>query len=560
MVGSADFYNEPISGQVNMAISPRQPGSAIKPLTYLAAFEKGWTPATLIWDVPTEFTPSGLPDDAGPVYQPVNYTGDFSGPVTVRTALANSLNIPAVKALEFVKIYDDPVTPHEDGLLAMARRVGITTLSRPDYGLSLTLGGGEVTLLDLTNFYAVLANNGRLNRPASILRIEDKDGNLIFENTPPIGDQVVRPEHAFLITSILSDQAARRPVFGRNSVLDLPFQAAVKTGTTNDFRDNWTIGYTPDVSVGVWVGNADYTPMKGTTGLTGAAPIWSSVMQKVIEHLTDNSPSSFVRPGGIVEHSICKLSGTFPGPQCDEQVVEMFAFDQPPLPKEEDLIQEITVDQWTGLRASADCNEFVESSRVLNVKDASGRKWLRKDPAGQAWAQTHGFENDIRFMPSRACKADDPRPRLAFISPINGERITNNPLGIYIIADATQWFNWVRLDFGFGLNPRRWQALEQRNSPVKEPGLFYEWDLTELPPGPVTLRLLMQSTEGTSVELKIPLDLQVPTPTPTPTPTPIPTETPTPTLTETPTSSPTQVPPDTLTPSPSPEPTITPTP
>ena len=540
MVGSADFYNEPISGQVNMAISPRQPGSTIKPLTYLAAFEKGWTPSTLIWDVPTEFTPSGLPEDSGPIYKPVNYTGDFAGPVTVRTALANSLNIPAVKTLEFVGIYDNPATPQEDGLLALARRMGITTFDRPDYGLSLTLGGGDVTLLELTNFYATLANSGRSTKPVSITRIEDREGNLIFEYSPPIGDQVIRPEHSYLISSILSDQVARRRVFGRNSILDLPFSVAVKTGTTNDFRDNWTIGYTPDVAVGVWVGNADNTPMQNTTGLTGAAPIWSTVMQGVIQRLTGNSPSPFIQPGGIVQHSICGISGTLPGDYCPELTTEIFAIDQPPLSRDDDLIQEISLDTWTGLRASADCSEFTDTKTVLNVKDSWGRKWIRKDPEGQQWAQNYGFQNDIQFMPSRACKADDPRPRLAFISPNSGNSITSNPLGIFVVADATQWFDWVRLDYGFGENPRKWQALEQRNTPFRDAGLFYEWDLTDLPPGLITLRLLMQSSEGTTAELRIPLDLQVPTPTPTPTPIPTETPTPYPTSTEIPTLIPTE--------------------
>ena len=162
MVGSADFYNEEIDGQVNMAISPRQPGSAIKPLTYLAAFEKGWTPATLIWDVPTDFPPSGRPDDPSPPYTPANYDGRFHGPVTVRDALANSYNIPAVKTLQFVGIYDDPNVPGEDGLLAFARRMGINSLDKPDYGLSLTLGGGEVSLLDLTSAFST----HRQQRPA----------------------------------------------------------------------------------------------------------------------------------------------------------------------------------------------------------------------------------------------------------------------------------------------------------------------------------------------------------------------------------------------------------
>jgi penicillin-binding protein 1C len=276
MVGSADFYNEAIHGQVNMAVAPRQPGSSIKPLTYTAAFEKGWTPATLIWDVPSEFPPSGDPSDPRPPYKPVNYDERFHGPVLVRTALANSYNVAAVKVLDFVGIYDDPTTPQEEGLIAFAQRMGITTLTRNDYGLSLTLGGGDVTLLELTGAYAIFANGGLRIPPVAITKIVDHSGEIVYEYQPPSGDQVVRPEHAFLITSILSDNAARTPAFGPNSLLNLPFPAAAKTGTTNDYRDNWTLGFTPDIAVGVWVGNADYTPMKNTSGLTGAAPIWLS--------------------------------------------------------------------------------------------------------------------------------------------------------------------------------------------------------------------------------------------------------------------------------------------
>jgi membrane carboxypeptidase/penicillin-binding protein len=160
MVGSADFYNQSINGQFNMALSPRQPGTAIKPLVYTAAFEKGWTASTLIWDVPTEFPPSGDVNDARPPYVPANYDGRFHGPVTVRSALANSHNIPAVKALQFAGIYDDPNTPQGEGLLGVSQRLGITTLKRDDYGISLTLGGGEVSLLELTGAYAVIANGG----------------------------------------------------------------------------------------------------------------------------------------------------------------------------------------------------------------------------------------------------------------------------------------------------------------------------------------------------------------------------------------------------------------
>ena len=351
MVGSAEFYNEAISGQVNMAVSPRQPGSSIKPLTYLAAFEQGLTPASLVWDVPSEFPPSGLPDDPSPPYKPVNYDGRFHGPVTLRSALANSYNIPAVKVLDYVGIYDDHGTPHEEGLIPFARRMGITTLNRPDYGLSLTLGGGEVTLLEMSGAYAVFANNGRRIPPVAITRILDSAGNLVYEYQPTPGEQVIRPEHAYLMSSILADNEARTPAFGANSVLNLPFPSAVKTGTTNDIRDTWTMGYTPDLVVGVWIGNADYTPMLNTSGLRSAAPVWSNVMQAGMQHVAGANPTPFNQPGGVVERVICEISGTLPSQWCPQQRSEIFAADQPPLAKEEDLWQKIVIDTWTGLRA-----------------------------------------------------------------------------------------------------------------------------------------------------------------------------------------------------------------
>jgi len=554
MVGSADFYNEAISGQVNMAINPRQPGSAIKPLTYLAAFEKGWTPATLIWDVPSEFTPSGREDDFRPPYIPVNYDGRFHGPVTVRTALANSYNVPAVKTLQFVGIYDDPDQPGEDGLIAMAKRLGITTLDRPDYGLSLTLGGGEVTLLDLTSAYASIANNGWRMPPVAITRIEDHTGNLVYEYQQPPGEAVLRPEHAYLISSILADNQARSPAFGANSVLDLPFPAAAKTGTTNDFRDNWTMGYTPDVAVGVWVGNADYTPMQNTSGLSGAAPIWATVMQAAVQSVTGGNPTSFSRPPGIVENVICELSGTSPSQWCPRQRSELFAADQPPLPKEDDLWQKVAVDTWTGLRASPACAEYTDEQFVLNVSDPWARKWIKQDAQGQAWAEQIGFPKPITFAPNRECTNEDPRPNLQFAAPRDGETITNTPLDIYVIADATQGFDAWRLDFGFGDKPVEWQALAIGRNRINQPEMVHSWDLSNFPAGIVTLRLTLHSTEDTFAEKRIHLNLQVPTPTPTPTPTVTPTPTPTPTLpptdTPTPTNTPTITPTETLMPSP----------
>jgi penicillin-binding protein 1C len=567
MVGSADFYNEAIHGQVNMAISPRQPGSSIKPLTYVAAFEKGWTPATLIWDVPSEFPPSGEPDDQRPPYVPVNYDERFHGPVTVRTALANSYNITAVKALDFVRIYDDPDTAPEDGLIAFARRLGITTLTRDDYGLSLTLGGGEVSLLELAGAYSVFANGGRQVPPVAITKIVDFNENVVYEYRPPSGEQIVRPEHAYLISSILSDNTARTPAFGPDSVLNLPFQVAAKTGTTNDFRDNWTLGYTPDVVVGVWVGNADYTAMENVSGLTGAAPIWAEFMQLAVQQLTGGNPSSFVRPPGVVERVICAVSGTEPSKWCPSQRSELFAADQPPLPQDEDLWKRVEIDTWTGLAASPACDEFTDEKMSLNVTDPWAIRWVRRDGAGQAWAEENDFSSPIFFAPERECQSDDPRPLLEFTAPRDGDTISRSPVEIFGRAGATGNFDFYELEYGLGEDPVQWERLDQDDDPKNEPEKLYEWDVRELPAGEVTLRLTVRSTEDTYAETTMRLNLQVPTPTPTPTETPTPTATatatPTPTATSTVTPTPTitPTPPDTATPSPTPvDPLWTPAP
>ncbi len=289
MVGSAD-YNNATWGQLNMAILPRQTGTSITPFVYLAAFEKGWTDSTTIDDVPTEF-----PDGANPPYRPVNYDGRFHGPVLARAALANSYNIPAVKALQFVGIYN------EGGLIPLLKRLGITSLNRSDYGLALALGGGEVSVLELTSAYAILADNGSRVVPYAISKITDQNGNVLFQHEPPPSETVVSPQCTSLISSILSDNEARAPSFGAHSVIALPFPAAVKTGFTSDFRDLQTFGYTPDVVVGVWVGNSDYTPMRNTTGVTGAAPIWAEFMKIAINGLCGGTPTPLDYPSGAAK-------------------------------------------------------------------------------------------------------------------------------------------------------------------------------------------------------------------------------------------------------------------
>jgi membrane peptidoglycan carboxypeptidase len=312
------------------------------------------------------------------------------------------------------------------------------------------------------------------------------------------------------------------------------------------------MGYTPDLAVGVWIGNADYSSMQNISGVMGAAPIWSEFMQVGIQQLTGGNPSAFVRPAGISERVICSVSGTEPSQWCPNQSSELFAAGQPPLPKSEDLWRSTVIDTWTGLEASEVCKDFTDESLTLNVDDPWAIKWIKEDPTGQGWAQQMGFSTPIFFTPARACTADDSRPILQFTSPGDGETIRENPLEIFGQASASFDFDYFQLEYGLGPDPVQWITLKRDTTPVEQPGKLYEWDLEELQAGEITLRLSVYSIKDTFAEIERRLNIQVPTPTPTPTNTPTPTLTPT--LTSTPTPTPTQ----TLTPTTSPTPTLRP--
>lgn len=321
MVGSADFSNKEIDGQVNVATSERQPGSSIKPVTYLAAFEKGWNPGTVIFDYETRWPTPGAPE---PYYVPQNYTFQYYGAVSAREALANSLNIPAVKTLDYVGVPEMIDLAHEMGI-----RTGLYRGTN-FYGLSITLGGGEVTLLEHTNVFATLANNGRFVSYTPLLEVADGRGETLFkldrEQSFAQGEQVVKAEHAYQVTSILTDDRARSMVFGSNTPLTLPEldnrPAAAKTGTTNEAKDAWTMGYTTDLAVGVWVGNTDNHPTRSLDGVVGAAPIWHDFMVKAHSDPafaqtlagTDGNPIApeFPKPPGIIEGEICTATGKQP--------------------------------------------------------------------------------------------------------------------------------------------------------------------------------------------------------------------------------------------------------
>ena len=274
MVGSRDYFDQKIDGNVNVVMRPRQPGSAIKPVNYALALEKKLiTPATVLHDVPTCFQVAGQKD-----YCPVNYDGQFHGPVTVRFALANSYNIPAVKVLALNTLKE---------MVKSGREMGLTTWGEVvNYGLSLTLGGGEVTMYDLATAYSAFANLGIKQELWAIQRIQDVNGEVLFTQSVRGSKRVLPMEVAYLINHILLDNGARSAMFGISSWLDIKNhpEVSVKTGTTNDLRDNWTIGWNPAILVATWVGNNDNTPMSYVaSGITGASPIWNKIISYALK-------------------------------------------------------------------------------------------------------------------------------------------------------------------------------------------------------------------------------------------------------------------------------------
>lgn len=286
MVGSKNYY-DPNGGNYNVSLALRQPGSSIKPITYSTAFKQGYTPATILLDTPVVFK------NAWETYTPVNYDGRFHGPITIRTALGSSYNVPAVKTLDLVGIQE---------VIKAAQDVGITTFEDPDrYGLSLTLGGGEVRMIDMMSVYGTFSQMGMKYEPTGVLKVTDSYGNVLEDNTNRAGIRVLQPGIAYMITDILSDNKARTPAFGPNSLLNIPgHQVAVKTGTTDNKKDNLAYGYTPEFVVGAWVGNNNNALMHPslTSGVTGATPIWNRIMTNLLE---GREPVAFERPSDVAE-------------------------------------------------------------------------------------------------------------------------------------------------------------------------------------------------------------------------------------------------------------------
>ncbi len=373
MVGSKDYFDADIAGNYNVTLAHRQPGSSIKPLNYAVGLIKGLNAATPFIDKPICF-----PGAVGKQYCPANYDGRFRGLIQFRYALANSINIPAVKILKYNGL---------ESMIATSSAMGISTFTDPDrYGLSLTLGGGEVTMLDMATAYGVFANRGYRIDLHPILKVTDSKGKVLEEYKPPtspiFGKKVFSSGVAFIISHILQDNGAREAVFGSNSKLRIDKQiVSVKTGTTNDLRDNWTIGYTPSYLTVVWVGNSDNTPMGGlVSGISGAAPIWNTLMTHLLK---DKKPEPPKQPAEVIGKVVCSTSGLIPPPdgtpdRCPTRY-EYFIKGKEPN-RVDPGRQRVFIDKGTSDLAKPGQTDNVEEQDKIVVTDPTGDRYCLDCP------------------------------------------------------------------------------------------------------------------------------------------------------------------------------------
>lgn len=407
MVGSHDYFDTEHDGNVNVTLAERQPGSSFKPIVYAAGFKSKYNPGTVLWDVPTDFGN----------YRPNNYNGNFNGPVTIRQALSNSLNIPAVKMLGLVGL---------DEALKTANDMGLTTLTDRDrYGLSLVLGGGEVRPLDMAGAFAVFANGGTYRPPVSILKVESPDGKVLFEHRQGKGEkEVLDPNIAAEITDILSDNNARSLVFGTRSALYFPNRpVAAKTGTTQEFRDAWTVGYTPGLSTAVWVGNNNNTPMRGgADGSVVAAPIFHTYIETA---LAGNDIRQFTKPSTLKSITVDKLSNKLPTDKSPETITDLFAPWQ--VPTERDNIHQIVKVNKINGKLATDLTpaSFVEE-RVYTVIHSEKPKDPNWENPVLAWARDHGIEVGTPPTETDDQYTQDSIPKLSITSPSDEQTVAGN--------------------------------------------------------------------------------------------------------------------------------------
>lgn len=388
MVGSRDYFNDDIDGNVNITVRDRQPGSSFKPLSYATLLKQdGWGAGSILYDVKTDF---------GGGYIPHNYDGSFRGNVTVRKALQGSLNIPAVKSLYIAGM---------NNVLDTAHDMGITTLNNPDdYGLSLVLGAGEVKPVDMAMAYSVFGNGGVKQDLSWFVKIEDKDGKTLDEYKQKSGKQVLDPQIAYIMSNILSDNNARSYVFGSRSPLYVPgYTVAAKTGTTNDNKDAWTVGYTPSISTAVWAGNNNGTKMNSGGGVSAAAPIWNKYMKYA---LTKVEKKGFTKPSGVKTVTLDALTGKQVTASTKSRVTDIFP-SWYKVSAASGQSQEVKIDKLSGKLATDKCPAELVVTKIYSVITAeipaNDPAYGRWNAAVAAWAKARGYSTDTGSIPTEKC-------------------------------------------------------------------------------------------------------------------------------------------------------------
>jgi len=487
MVGSLDYNNDEIDGQVNVSLAERQPGSSFKPYVYLTALLQGMTPASMILDVRTSF-----PQADGTAYVPENFDRRYRGPVSLRNGLAQSLNIPAIRVMDQVGVANALRTAHRLGINGLDRGLNY-------YGLSLVLGGGEVTLLDHTYAYSVLANSGvqagepvppenrrtgfRNLNPVAILQVRDTAGNVLKKYETPSVERIISTDAQFLISNIMSDDVARAPMFGANSAITLPDRrVAAKTGTTNGNKDNWTMGFTPQLAVGVWVGNTDNESMDRSTGATGAAPIWNAVMQRYHQGLP---VQWYEQPSNIVARTVCIPSGLQPSEYCQQQRSELFIAGTEPK-VQDNLWQPFEIDKTNGLIATA----------ATPPENRETEVFLILPPEAEDWVRESGIAQPSKGESNAAFEFD---PEVAITFPEPGGYISTT---VEIRGNARGDFRNYRVEFGAGLNPSEWQPIGPEHGNQVENNVLEVLNTDGLGEGLYTMRLLVTRGDGSVREWK----------------------------------------------------------
>lgn len=493
MVGSLNYWDESIDGSFNVAVDGlRQPGSAFKPFTYLTALSQGYNAATMVLDVETDF---GTPYNGSP-YVPQNYDRQFHGPMRLRQALANSYNVPAVQVMSWLGV---------PKVLRTAHSMGIDTLDQGNnaYGLPLTLGGGEVTLLDMVYAYSVMDNMGvmvgqprpseqqrpgyRTLDPVTILRVEDRNGEVLYEYNQPERREILPPQLAYLMNDILSDRQARCAGFGCPNALELPENrpAAAKTGTTNEYRDAWTIGYTPELVTGVWLGNSDNSPMADVPGSKGAAPVWQALMSWALE---SEPISVWQQPPGMIETAVCNISGLLPTPYCPT-VSELFIDGTQPTTFDT-IYQEFAINRETGRLATVNTPPELIEREIFRVYPEAAADWVR--------------ENEIEQPPDEydTITAPEASSEIGILSPRPFEYVR----GQVVITGTAQSddFAFYRLATFEGLTPQNLQTLADNVTEARENEPIAVWDVSALE-GLHTLLLTVVRNDGSFEEFSVPV-------------------------------------------------------